>query len=308
MEVSSYFFLKMKEFLDNSDVSISEFYPEQDIKMFGERNERWAYVLPAFNGRFAGYPAAHIFSDIYENLVEEVEQNMRHPIENEKIIKYLRDIFSFCEQKLNGIILKQVNGEYEYELTFVKYLNTSFEEIGKNKKGSDYFETTKYIHDSLMVIASYTHSNIEKLKKDSQSKRKSRKDFSSFILESKYLNNKEIFKDFKDELIDYKFIDPNTKMDDFRAIFENKSIKNPIVWIGDKCALKFFILELSKGFFSAEISDIWKITSKCFVFKDKIKLTVNDFYSIHLPEENTENFEKIWGIINLLKKLRGNRS
>lgn len=306
MDVSVYHFLRLKQFLNDPIVCISEFYFTPDSEVFGSRNDNGAFELPSFNGCYAGWVTASMFDDIVVNICQEIDQNVAEPIAESFKTNYLSEVQSFCEKKLEGIILKEVNGNWEYDLNFVKYDGTSFDELGKCEEYREYFKTTKFIFDSLRYIVVLVQEHTRSLLSSSTMKvnRKPRKELDSFILRDSLRLSNEVMKDLKDEMVDAKFISPTTGIDDFRAVFENRPINTKIVWVGDKGALKLFISRLQDECFSSKVSDVWKITSKCFTFSDGKSLTNTDFHSIHKPETDTENAKRIFGLIRKIKNVK----
>lgn len=108
----------------------------------------------------------------------------------------------------------------------------------------------------------------------------------------------------KEALIDAKFISSNTKIENFRTVFENKPVEEPIMWIGDKGALKLFISKLRDDCFSSEVTDIWKIAAKCFVYSGGKTINPEEFHSTHEVKPDTKNGKKIFYLMRMINNAK----
>lgn len=308
MDIDKYAFLKLRDFLSEPEVTISEFYElPYYTELHGKVNVNGAWELPSFNGIYAGLSVQTEFDDMVTQLCQEIDNNCNYPITREQKIEYLTEVLAYCEDKIEKSILKEVNGSYEYDLTFVNYRNISFEDFYVSDKLQVYYHTSRFFYESLRYLVDFVFKQLSKLNAVSlpkTSQRKPRKELDSFPFRAVLRNNKELMVNLKEAMIDSKFIAPNTTIDNFRAVFENRPIVSPIVWIGDKGALKSFITRLPRNSFENPVSDIWKIAAKCFVFIEGTKISHQDFYSIHPSTQGTGNDRKIYSLIKLIDDAR----
>jgi hypothetical protein len=308
MEIEKYAFLKFKDFLSEPVVTISEFYEIPSVpELFGKVNINGAYELPSFNGFYAGTTAQKEIDDKIIQLCQEIDNNCGYPTIREQKIDYLKEVLAYIEDKIEKSVLTEVNGTFEYDLTFVNYINVSFEDFDVSERLKVYYHTSRFLYESLLYIEDLVFKQLSKLNAVSvpkTSQRKPRKEFDSFPFRAVLKNNKELMDNLKEAMIDSKFITPNTTIDNFRAVFENRPIVDPIVWIGDKGALKSFVSRLPRNSFEEHVSDIWKIAAKCFVFIEGTKISHQDFYSIHTSKEGTGNDRKIFSLIKMIENAR----
>jgi hypothetical protein len=308
MDIKKYNFFKFKAFLTEPEVTISEFYElPYHTELYGKPNLNGAWVLPSYNGIYAGLSVQTEFDDVVSHLCNEIDNNCTYPISREYKIEYLKEVMTYCEEKLEKIILKEVNTTYEYDPTFVNYKGVLFEDFYVAEKLQVYYQTTRMIYESLRYVEDLILIHLNKLKatiNQDTTQRKPRKELDSFLLRDSLRKNKELMANLKEALIDAKFISSNTKIENFRTVFENKPVEEPIMWIGDKGALKLFISKLRDDCFSSEVTDIWKIAAKCFVYSGGKTINPEEFHSTHEVKPDTKNGKNIFYLMRMINNAK----
>jgi len=106
--------------------------------------------------------------------------------------------------------------------------------------------------------------------------------------------------DLFDSLKKNNFISDISSLINFKKIFYGDEISSPIIWIGNKSELYYFIhLIYTKYKLVEDLKQKqWKVTCKCFIRPDKSKFTIKELKYLKKPNLTYNHIEKA---VNLLK-------
>lgn len=303
MEFDNYFFNIWLNNFSSPTIRILEFYPEEcfsniDPDFFGPPTKNSSRLVVTYNDDLI---TPSRFERLFCQLKEEIGKNLSSIIDDNLKIGYLMTIKESFEKLYSQIIIREIDGKVEYELAFATYVDTSFEDIC-NQGFFYYFLTSRKLFLLFREHITYIEEKIQLFNPEPIKGRKPRKEFDSFPFRPALINNRELMSNLRATLIDFEFIASDTTTANLRAVFENKPIDNPVLWIGDKGALKSFISRLPSKSFEEHVSDIWKITEKCFVLGNGNKISRNELYSIHRAKPGSENDKKIFDLIRMIEK------
>lgn len=101
----------------------------------------------------------------------------------------------------------------------------------------------------------------------------------------KYSSNSSCVTELMKAMQDAKLIHQETKLVDFRKVFNAEVVVNKIFWTGAKSELSYFVRKLIVKTDLIEIpkNTHWKIAKSCFVKVDGSQFTNNEFRSAHPP-------------------------
>jgi hypothetical protein len=223
-------------------------------------NDMNTYSLPSSLVTWVmNYKLQKLFNDSIENLLSILENC---EIQNKSIylisqLKLLKKRILDTKRLDNNLLRFEQN---KYVVNLKEYLELEYQFI----KDLNDLKTPFLIHSP-----SKNKSILEMFTNSSNSLRSTDQLPNAYSLK-KYLYNISKIKQLWTSLKESKLISDSIMLKDFRKIFKNERLDNPIVWMGTLEELKYFVKLLHSDYELIDNldKDIWKVTASIFVDKD----------------------------------------
>jgi len=241
------------------------------------------------------------FHDLVKQTQGEIASNLEMPIDHQDQIAYLDEIIEFSS-KIEESIVKKAGRWTHSEGKHEGFIYDELPDYEKESLSNGLKEFKNAFRDLIVFIKAklpiekQINHKIQSGLLEPAEQKQIRK-YHSFELSPFFIRNIDCFKKFAGQLAEDKFIE-STGKNKMLQIFSGKPVKEPVVWTGDKGALKYLIKQLKKYGIFKKHKAFWITTSKCFKYENE---------SINSYELSTENFPtrpdtlaKLDSVINIL--------